>query len=101
MADVHRDSGYAPRVRALEALLEQRGVVDGGELDAILDGLLVNATPLHGARIVARAWVDGGFRQRLLADATTAITEFGLSMGYGPKPVLLRAVENTATVRNV
>jgi nitrile hydratase len=101
MTDTHHDSGYASRVRALEALLEQRGVVDGPELDAILDGLLANATPLNGARVVARAWVDGGFRQRLLDDANSAITELGLSTGYGPKPVTLRAVENTATVHNV
>ena len=101
MTEHHTDGGYAPRVRALETLLEQRGVVTGAELDAILDQLLTHATPLNGARIIARAWIDGGFRQRLRDDANTAITELGLSMGYGPKPVLLRVVENTASVHNL
>jgi nitrile hydratase len=101
MADHHADGGYAPRVRALETMLEERGVVTGAELDSILDGLLANATPLNGARIIAHAWVDAGFRQRLLDDANTAITELGMSMGYGPKPVLLHVVANTATVHHL
>jgi len=101
MADHHADGGYAPRVRALETMLEERGVVTGAELDTILDGLLANATPLNGARIISRAWVDDGFRQRLLDDANTAVTELGLSLGYGPKPVLLRVAANTATVHNM
>jgi nitrile hydratase len=101
MTDPHHDSGMAPRVRALEALLERRGIVDGTELDAILDRLLENASPLNGARIIAHAWGNDGFRQRLLDDANTAIADLGLSVGRGPKPQLLRAVENTETVHNV
>jgi nitrile hydratase len=101
MTDVHRDSGMAPRVRALETLLEQRGVVGGAELDAILDQLLTTGSPLQGAKVVARAWTDDGFRARLLDDGTAALAELGLSMGHGPAPVQLRVVRNTAAVHNV
>jgi nitrile hydratase len=97
----HADAGIAQRVRALETELEERGIVDGAELDEVLDRLLARATPRNGARVIARAWVDGKFRERLLADADEAITELGLSMGHGPRPQLLRVVENTATVHNV
>ncbi|MGH8895944.1 MAG: nitrile hydratase subunit alpha [Egibacteraceae bacterium] len=100
MTEHHADAGIAQRVRAVEAALEERGVVDGAELDAILDRLLTSASPLNGARVIARAWTDGGFRERLLTDANTAI-ELGFDMGYGARSPLLRVVENTETVHNV
>jgi nitrile hydratase len=100
MTEVHGDSGMAPKVRELETLLEQRGIVGGEELDAILDQLLTTGSPLQGAKVVARAWTDDGFRERLLEDGNAALAELGLSMGHGPAPVQLRVVQNTATVHN-
>jgi nitrile hydratase len=97
----HADGSVAARVRRLEVLLEERGVVSGEELDAILDRVLSSASPANGARIIARAWVDDTFRARLLADANAAIEELGFSMSSGPRPQLLRVVENTESVHNL
>jgi nitrile hydratase len=97
----HADGSVAARVRRLEVLLEERGVVGGEELDAILDRVLSSASPANGARIIARAWVDDGFRERLLGDANAAIEELGFSMSSGPRPQLLRVVENTDSVHNL
>ncbi len=99
--DGHADGSVAARVRRLEVLLEERGVVRGEELDAILDRVLSSASPANGARIIARAWVDDAFRERLLADANAAIEELGFSMSSGPRPQLLRVVENTESVHNL
>jgi nitrile hydratase len=91
----------AARVRHVEALLEQRGLVDPVELDRALTAFLAGGSPASGARVVARAWVDDGFRQRLLADANAALPEIGLSMGGGLQEQRLKVVENTATTHNV
>jgi nitrile hydratase len=101
MSTDHADAGIAQRVREIETLLEDRGVVDGAELDAVLDRWLSAASPHNGARVVARAWTDEAFRERLLDDGNAAIEELGFSMSRGPKPLLLRVVENTADVHNV
>jgi nitrile hydratase len=97
----HVDAGIATRVRDLENALETAGIVSGVELDAIIDNLLRNSSPLMGARLVARAWADKEFHDRLLLDGTTAIEEFGLSMRHGVKPQTLRVVENTDEVHNL
>lgn len=97
----HADSGIAARVRRLEVLVEERGLVGGGELDAILDRVLSKASPANGAKAIARAWVDPAYRARLLADATAAVEELGFSMGSGPQPQLLRALENTETIHHL
>jgi nitrile hydratase subunit alpha len=97
----HADGNVAARVRRLEVLVEERGMVSGEELDAILDRVLSSASPANGARIIARAWVDDAFRARLLADANAAIEELGFSMSSGPRPQLLRVVENTESVHNL
>lgn len=99
--DGQADGSVAARVRRLEVLLEERGMVSGEELDAILDRVLSSASPANGARIIARAWVDDAFRARLLADANAAIEELGFSMSSGPRPQLLRVVENTESVHNL
>jgi nitrile hydratase len=91
----------AARVRHLEALLEQRGLVDSGELDRALEAFLARASPANGARVVARAWLDEGFRARLLADANAALPELGLSMGGGLQEQRLNVVENTEGQHNV
>jgi nitrile hydratase subunit alpha len=101
MSAEHADATIAAQVRALETELEDRGVVGGDELDAILDRFLAEGSPANGAAITARAWVDSGFRERLLADGNAAIEELGFSMGHGPKPQLLRVVANSEQVHNV
>ena len=87
----------AARVRALEELLVEKGVVTRDELRRRIDWL-VSRTPAHGARLVARAWVDDDFRQRLLTDAREAALELGVDPG--PSPVVV-ALENTADVHHV
>jgi nitrile hydratase subunit alpha len=91
----------AARVRHLEGLLEQRGLVDARELDRALAAFLARSSPANGARLVARAWLDEAFRGRLLADANAALPELGLSMGGGLQEQRLRVVENTADTHNV
>lgn len=91
----------AARVRHLEGLLEQRGLVDSRELDRALEAFLARASPANGARVVARAWLDGGFRTRLLADANSALPELGLSMRGGLQEQRLKVVENTQEQHNV
>ena len=97
----HDDAPLAAQTRLVEALLEQRGLVDADELDRALEAFLAKASPANGAKVAARAWVDEGFRERLLADATTAIEEVGLSMGGGIQPQRLKVVANSETEHNV
>ena len=87
----------AARVRALAELLVERGVVTRDELRRRIDWL-VSRTPADGARLVARAWVDDAFRQRLLSDARQAALELGVDPG--PSPVVV-ALENTEDVHHV
>src|SRR5262249_16801708 len=67
----------ALRVMALESLLVERGLVDPAALDALIDAFEHKIGPRNGARVVAHAWVDPEFKQRLLADATAAVAELG------------------------
>lgn len=90
-------SGSALRVKALESLLVEKGLVDPKTLDEIVETFETKVGPRNGARVVARAWVDPAYRQRLLADARAAIGEFGF-FGYGEDMV---ALENTPRVRNL
>jgi len=94
-------TALAAKVRHVEALLEQRGLVDPVELDRALTAFLAKGSPASGARVVARAWVDEGFRQRLLDNANAALTEVGLSMGGGLQEQRLKVVANTASAHNV
>ena len=88
----------AARVRALERILTEKKLVDPAALDALIETYERKVGPRNGARVVARAWVDPGFRSRLLADATAAIG----SLGYvGRQGEHMRALENTATVHNL
>jgi nitrile hydratase len=97
----HPDSEPAVRARRLEDRVIAAGLTDDAELDGLLTRLLEGASPLNGARIVARAWVDDDFRRRLLADAPRAIEDLGLSMSGGLKVQGLGVVENTATEHHV
>jgi nitrile hydratase subunit alpha len=88
----------ALRVEALEALLVEKGVVDPRAVDEIIEHYESNVGPLNGAKVVARAWTDPGYRQRLLTDGTRAVAELGFG---GPEAQFIVAVENTPTVHNV
>lgn len=85
----------ALRARALESLLVEKGMVDSAAVDAWVEAYSEDIGPRNGGRIVARSWVDEGFRERLLDDASAAIPELGLEQGH------LVAVENTADVHNL
>jgi nitrile hydratase len=87
----------AARARALEALLVERGVLASEDVARGVDWL-VSRSPADGARLVARAWSDPEFRERLLADARAAALELGLDPGEAPVVV---AVENTEQVHHV
>jgi nitrile hydratase len=87
----------AARARALKELLVEKGVISREDVRAGIDWL-VSRTPADGARLVARAWVDADFKQRLLADARAAALELGLDPG--PSPVVV-AVENTDHVHHM
>jgi nitrile hydratase subunit alpha len=101
MSGNHASSVISAQVRHVEALLESRGLLDAGEIDTRIDEFLAGGSPANGARIVARAWVDAGFAQRLLADANAAIRELGLSMAGGLQEQRLKVVANTSDVHNV
>src|ERR1700741_668423 len=91
-------SDPALRVMALESLLVQKGLVDPAALDAVIDTYEHKVGPRNGARVVARAWVDPAYKQRLRADATAAIAELGHGGQQGEHMVV---VENTPTVHNL
>jgi nitrile hydratase len=97
----HGSSVISAQVRHVEALLERRGLLDDGEIDRRIDEFLAGGSPANGARIAARAWVDPGFAERLLADANAAIRELGLSMAGGLQEQRLKVVANTAEEHNV
>jgi len=97
----HTSLAISEDVRRVETLLEQRGLLDAGEIDRRIDEFLAGGSPANGARIVAHAWVDDGFRDRLLADANAAIRELGLSMAGGLQEQRLKVVANTEDVHNV
>ena len=91
------EPAVAVRVRALETILVTKGVLERDELRRRVDWL-VSRTPADGARLVAHAWVDADFKQRLLVDAREAALELGLDPG--PSPVVV-ALENTEDVHHM
>jgi nitrile hydratase subunit alpha len=91
-------SDIALRVKALESLLVEKGLVDPAALDAIVDYYEHKVGPRNGARVVAKAWSDPAYRARLMADATAAIAELGYSGGQGEHMVV---VENTPATHNM
>src|SRR6202521_5452876 len=86
------------RVKALESLLVEKGLVDPAALDLLIDTYENKVGPRNGARVVARAWVDPAYKQRLLTDADAAIAELGYGGMQGEHMVV---VENTPTVHNM
>lgn len=91
-------SDPALRVKALESLLVEKGLVDAAALDAIIETYQHRVGPRNGARVVARAWTDAAYKQRLLADATAAIAELGYTGRQGEHMIV---VENSPTVHNL
>ena len=86
------------RVRALESLLVEKGLVDPAALDALIDTYQNKIGPRNGAKVVARAWVDPAYKKRLLEDASSAIAEFGF-VGLQGEDMLV--VENTPKAHNL
>lgn len=103
-ADIHRhlhshlpsESGL--RVKALESLLVEKGLVDSRSIDAWVEAYSEDIGPKRGAHVVAKAWLDSEFRARLLDNATNAIDELGY---LGNATAHLKAVENSENVHNV
>ena len=93
-------SDIALRVKALESLLVEKGMVNPADIDATIDRYEHKVGPRNGARVVARAWVDAAYKKRLLdpATATQAIADLGYSGGQGEYMVV---VENTPQVHNL
>jgi nitrile hydratase len=91
-------SDPALRVKALETLLTRKGLIDPAALDEIIDTYENRIGPRNGARVVARAWRDDGFRTALLEDATAVVRELGF---YGRQGEHMMAVENTDAVHNM
>jgi nitrile hydratase len=91
-------SDLALRVKALESLLVEKGLVDPAALDALIDTYENKVGPRNGAKIVARAWTDPKYKKRLLTDASKAIAELGFLGAQGEHMVVL---ENTPKVHNM
>lgn len=91
-------SDPALRVKALESLLVEKGLVDRAALDALVDTYEHKVGPRNGARVVARAWTDPAYKQRLLENGTSALAELGYS---GEQGADIRVVENTPEIHNV
>ena len=83
-------SDPALRVKALESLLIEKGLVDRAALDALVDTYEHKIGPRNGAKVVARAWADPAYKQRLLANASTALAEFGYTGMQGEDMLLWR-----------
>ena len=102
-SDAHDHAGSAlpeieARVRALEDLLVEKGVVERAALDRIVEAYETRIGPRNGAQVVARAWRDAAYKRRLLEDATAAIAELGHRGLQGENMVV---VENTSDVHNL
>jgi nitrile hydratase subunit alpha len=91
-------SDMALRVKSLESLLVEKGIVDRAALDALVDTYETKIGPRNGAQVVARAWTDPAYKQRLLADADKAVAELGFGGQQGEHMLV---VENTPTVHNM
>ena len=102
MADPHHHplptTPVEDRVNALEALLIEKGLLDPVAMEAVIEHYEHQVGPLNGAKVVARAWVDPAYRERLLSDGTAAIAELGFG---GPEGDHLVVTPNTPNVHNV
>lgn len=92
------ESEASLKIRAIESLLVEKGIVDPKSLDILIDQFENKTGPRNGAKVIAKAWVDPEYKKRLLTDATVAIKELGFSGLQGENMVV---VENTDKVHNV
>ncbi len=88
----------AVRAAALEAILTEKGLVKTEVIDGLINRYVNDVGPMNGAKVVAKAWTDPEYRERLLADGTAAVKEFGFT---GPQGEHIVVVENTADAHNV
>jgi nitrile hydratase len=98
--DHERSAQVLQRVKRLVARLEASGVTTEHELDSLVESFLSKARPENGYRIVAHAWTNPQFKDRLLRDGNAAVAELGIDLSHWA-PVRLRVVENTEDVHNV
>jgi nitrile hydratase subunit alpha len=98
MTETPARTSPALRTEALEQLLTERGLIDPAVMDKFIANYETNVGPLNGAKVVAKAWTDPGYRERLLAEGTSAIKELGFA---GPQGEHIVVVENTPTTHNV
>jgi nitrile hydratase subunit alpha len=101
MTAVPRTNDYpdvALRAEALESLLLERGLIDQNVVDGLISRYENDVGPMNGARVIAKAWSDADYRQRLLEDGTAAIGELGYS---GPQGEHIEVLENSDQVHNV
>lgn len=97
-AHSHLPSDPELRVKAIETLLLQKGLIDSETLDELIDTYENKIGPQNGAKVVAKAWVDESYKKRLLEDATAAIRELSYQGRQGENMVV---VENTPDIHNI
>ena len=100
-ADHHHPTELAPieaRVAAIESVLVEKGILDLDALDQIVAHFEDNLGPMNGAKVVARAWTDPAYKERLMSDGTAAVKELGFE---GPEGHYIVVVENTPAVHNL
>jgi nitrile hydratase len=88
----------ALRTEALESILVERGLIDPAAIEKLISMYESDVGPLNGAKVVAKAWVDPEYKERLLADGTAAIAELGYK---GPQGECIEVLENTATLHHL
>ncbi len=93
-----QESFAALRTKALESLLVEKGLLASDAIDTLVQAYEQDIGPRNGAKVVARAWVDPAYRQRLLENGTAAIAELGFVSGQGSEFVV---VQNTPTIHNL
>ena len=92
------ESSAALRTKALESLLVEKGLISSDAIDAIVEAYETDIGPMNGARVVAKAWSDPAFKERLLANGTQTIAELGYWGNQGAEIIVL---ENTPTIQNM
>lgn len=100
--NIERETYNAARVKALESLLIEKGIITSETVDKVIEFFEKDMGPFNGAKIVAKAWVDPEFKQRLLADTPSAIAQMNFPRGMaGAEGEHMKAVANTPEVHNL